>query len=257
MESAQRRYRKPTRKSLSSDIESETAYCDESRTGSEELAFSSEQSQSAAEFECALKGSEQISARTRLAYVLLKAEIGNAVHSIRASNAQFATERRSLQACAIESIYASARATIEFMDGVNTGGPTDIAATQIGHNLREREVLNDEVMQFLAAAQNMISILTAPLSGPVVDCSNASVCPTAPCQTRNVVERLKTLTERQRRVLELIADGLPNKIIAYKLGLCETTVKAHVSEILRKLCVYSRARAIVLLANIDLASIDY
>ena len=56
-------------------------------------------------------------------------------------------------------------------------------------------------------------------------------------------------------MLELIADGLPNKIIAYKLGLCETTVKAHVSEILRKLCVYSRARAIVLLANIDLASI--
>jgi DNA-binding NarL/FixJ family response regulator len=56
-------------------------------------------------------------------------------------------------------------------------------------------------------------------------------------------------------VLELVADGLPNKLIAYELGLCETTVKAHVSEILRKLCVYSRARAIVLLASIDSASI--
>jgi DNA-binding NarL/FixJ family response regulator len=52
-----------------------------------------------------------------------------------------------------------------------------------------------------------------------------------------------------------MAQGLPNKLIAYELGLCETTIKAHVSGILRKLCVYSRARAIVLLASIDLASI--
>ena len=111
-------------------------------------------------------------------------------------------------------------------------------------------------MDFLAASRIMISALTAPLSGPFVDCSKASACPTAPCETQNVVERPNTLTERQRRVLELIADGLPNKIIAYKLGLCELTIKAHVSAILQKLCVYSRARAIVLLAKIDLASID-
>ncbi len=49
--------------------------------------------------------------------------------------------------------------------------------------------------------------------------------------------------------------GLPNKLIAYELGLCETTVKAHVSEILRKLCVYNRARAIALLADIDFRSV--
>ncbi len=56
-------------------------------------------------------------------------------------------------------------------------------------------------------------------------------------------------------MFELIAEGLPNKVIAYGLGLCETTVKAHVSGILRKLFVYNRARAIALSANIDRASI--
>ena len=255
MGSAQGHYGKPARRLLSIDVASETACCEKSRTVSGELAFHSALSPTTAEFEFGLRGPAQISARTRLAYGLLKAAIDEAVQSIQANNVQFAVECRRLQACAIQSIYASALATIEFMDAANVDGPTNVAATQIAHSRRQREVLNDEVINFLAAARNMISALTAPLSGPLVDCSKASACPTAPCDTQNVVERLKTLTERQRRVLELIADGLPNKIIAYKLGLCETTVKAHVSEILRKLCVYSRARAIVLLANIDLASI--
>ncbi|HZZ60359.1 MAG TPA: LuxR C-terminal-related transcriptional regulator [Roseiarcus sp.] len=104
----------------------------------------------------------------------------------------------------------------------------------------------------------MISVLTAPPSDPLVDCSEPGACPTGPCSAGSVDERLRTLTQQQRRVLELIAEGLPNKVIAYELGLSETTVKAHVSGILRKLCVYNRynrARAIALLANIDLASI--
>jgi DNA-binding NarL/FixJ family response regulator len=254
MDSAQGHYGKPARRSLSIDVGPETACCAKRRTRSEEL-FHSALSPTTAELEFGLRGPAQISARTRLAYGLLKAAIDEAVQSIQANNMQFADECRRLEARAIESIYASALATIEFMDAVSADGPTNAAARQIAHSRRPREVLNDEVMNFLAAARNMISALTAPVSGPSVDCSRASTCPTTPCETQNVVERLKTLTERQRRVLELIADGLPNKIIAYRLGVCETTVKAHVSEILRKLCVYSRARAIVLLANTDLASI--
>ncbi len=52
-------------------------------------------------------------------------------------------------------------------------------------------------------------------------------------------------------MLELLAEGLPNKVIAHELGISETTVKAHVGEILRKLKVYNRARAIVMLAQFD------
>jgi DNA-binding NarL/FixJ family response regulator len=50
-------------------------------------------------------------------------------------------------------------------------------------------------------------------------------------------------------VLELLAEGLPNKVIAHELGISETTVKAHVGEILRKLKVHNRTRAIVMLAQ--------
>ena len=53
------------------------------------------------------------------------------------------------------------------------------------------------------------------------------------------------LTLQQLRVLEMVSRGLLNKQIAYRLGVCETTIKAHVSEILRKLGVASRTQAVL------------
>ena len=46
-------------------------------------------------------------------------------------------------------------------------------------------------------------------------------------------------------MLNLIAEGKSNKRIAYDLSISEMTVKAHVTAILRKLGVVSRAQAIV------------
>ncbi|WP_305989092.1 response regulator transcription factor [Roseibium sp. MMSF_3544] len=64
-------------------------------------------------------------------------------------------------------------------------------------------------------------------------------------QTRKMIERLSSLTPQQIRVLQMICNGLLNKQIAYELQVGETTVKAHVSEILRKLCVSSRTQAVI------------
>lgn len=58
-------------------------------------------------------------------------------------------------------------------------------------------------------------------------------------------EALNTLTPRQLKVLELLAEGKPNKQIAYELSISQMTVKAHLSTIFRKLNVTSRAQAIV------------
>lgn len=60
-----------------------------------------------------------------------------------------------------------------------------------------------------------------------------------------MAERLATLTPAQLRVLELISEGMLNKQIAYELDISETTVKAHVSAILRKLNVVSRTQAVI------------
>jgi DNA-binding NarL/FixJ family response regulator len=52
------------------------------------------------------------------------------------------------------------------------------------------------------------------------------------------------LTPRETEVLRMIADGLANKEIAYRMGISEHTVKFHVSALLGKLGVVSRAEAV-------------
>lgn len=58
-------------------------------------------------------------------------------------------------------------------------------------------------------------------------------------------ERLRSLTRRQLLVLDRMAAGESNRQIAYRLHLAETTIKGHVSAILRKLRVTNRVQAIL------------
>jgi DNA-binding NarL/FixJ family response regulator len=53
------------------------------------------------------------------------------------------------------------------------------------------------------------------------------------------------LTDREREVLELVAQGRANAVIAARLGLSQKTIRNHVSNILTKLQVADRAQAIV------------
>ncbi|MBE9397899.1 response regulator transcription factor [Pontibacterium sp. N1Y112] len=64
-------------------------------------------------------------------------------------------------------------------------------------------------------------------------------------------ELLSSLTRRQLLVLERMSKGESNKQIAYNLNIAETTVKAHVSAILRKLNVHNRIQAVLCAGNID------
>ena len=64
-------------------------------------------------------------------------------------------------------------------------------------------------------------------------------------------ELLQALTRKQLLVLERMTKGESNKQIAYTLEIAETTVKAHVSAILRKLNVHNRVQAILSAGDID------
>lgn len=54
------------------------------------------------------------------------------------------------------------------------------------------------------------------------------------------------LTSREREVLQLMAEGLPNKVIAARLHISQHTVKFHVASILTKLGASSRTEAVTL-----------
>jgi two-component system, NarL family, response regulator DevR len=76
-----------------------------------------------------------------------------------------------------------------------------------------------------------------------------------PAVTQRVIERirrgppepdeLKSLTDQERRILELVAEGLTNRQIADRMYLAEKTVKNYVSSILAKLGLERRTQAAV------------
>ncbi|GHD53705.1 response regulator [Vreelandella hamiltonii] len=82
----------------------------------------------------------------------------------------------------------------------------------------------------------------------------ASVSSSATLQDVERPARLPRLTDKQLDVLSCMSQGMSNKQIARELTIAETTVKTHVSAILRKLGASSRVHAIVLAGEEDLSS---
>jgi DNA-binding NarL/FixJ family response regulator len=69
------------------------------------------------------------------------------------------------------------------------------------------------------------------------------------------IQRLAALTRQQARILQLICEGKLNKQIAWEVSIAETTVKAHVTAIMRKLGVQSRTQAVLLAGEANFASL--
>lgn len=82
----------------------------------------------------------------------------------------------------------------------------------------------------------------------------------ASLQSLDVADTLSTLTPQQFRVASMLVEGLLNKQIAYELDVKEATIKAHMTEIFRKLGVHSRTQAALAIGSLavelpeDLAS---
>jgi len=106
----------------------------------------------------------------------------------------------------------------------------DVLAEAIRRTMRGESVVSPELTGKLVQAFRAIDeAATAPL----------------PALPR---DPLQALSPREREVLDLIAEGASNKVIARSLGIAETTVKIHVQHILRKLELSSRVQAAVYLA---------
>lgn len=69
-------------------------------------------------------------------------------------------------------------------------------------------------------------------------------------EVEDLINRIRTLTPQQARVLGMLSEGLLNKQIAYELSVSEATIKAHVSAVLQKLNVDSRTQAVIRLSKI-------
>jgi two-component system, NarL family, nitrate/nitrite response regulator NarL len=100
-------------------------------------------------------------------------------------------------------------------------------------------VLRDQVGPGIHAA------LAAVRSGlTVMDTSLAESLVPAPHQPSREPKR-GDLTEREKQVVQLLAEGLSNKLIADRLGISDHTAKFHVNGVMMKLGASTRTEAVV------------
>ena len=77
-----------------------------------------------------------------------------------------------------------------------------------------------------------------------------------PCAKRaQLAASLQSLTRRQLAVLQKIREGKSNREIATDLGIRETTIKAHVSDILHKLDAFSRTQLVAISKSMEFGRI--
>jgi DNA-binding NarL/FixJ family response regulator len=98
----------------------------------------------------------------------------------------------------------------------------------------------------------IISSLKALLKGRQIFPVDFPGALAAPVKSQNddILMRLRKLTPHQYKVLTRICQGKLNKQIAFEFDVAESTIKAHVTSTLKKLGVYSRTQAALLMQRV-------
>ncbi|HYG90221.1 MAG TPA: response regulator transcription factor [Azospirillum sp.] len=142
------------------------------------------------------------------------------------------------------SDYEEPDAILEtFRLGVRGYIPTSVGLTMALEAIR----LVDAGGTFLPA-----SFLERLIQAPLPPARTPEQMPEAdvpPCRPACADDHLNGLTPRQLSVLKCMREGKANKVIAHELDMCESTVKVHVRNILKKLGATNRTQAVYLTFN--------
>jgi DNA-binding NarL/FixJ family response regulator len=93
-----------------------------------------------------------------------------------------------------------------------------------------KDASSDEVAEGIRAAARGESPLDPRAARTVLD-------------ARTEPDPLEPFSEREREVLALLVEGLPNKLIARRLEISEKTVKSHLTRIFREIGATDRTQA--------------
>lgn len=120
-----------------------------------------------------------------------------------------------------------------------------VADQGLGFGALQRDATGEEIIAAISAVAGGLITLDRRLAGDLLAAPDRAQQP--------IPERLadaeESLTARELEVLQLLAEGLPNKLIAAQLHISEHTAKFHVSAIMLKLGAASRTEAVTLAAR--------
>lgn len=104
-----------------------------------------------------------------------------------------------------------------------------------------RDQVGPGIHAALAAVRSGLTVMDAALAESLVPAQPAKVATTTNGNGKGRGE----LTERERQVVQLLSEGLSNKLIADRLGISDHTAKFHVNGVMMKLGASTRTEAVV------------
>jgi DNA-binding NarL/FixJ family response regulator len=104
-----------------------------------------------------------------------------------------------------------------------------------------RDQVGPGIHAALAAVRSGLTVMDTALAESLVPNAPAKPAGTAGAPTKGRGE----LTERERQVVQLLTEGLSNKLIADRLGISDHTAKFHVNGVMMKLGASTRTEAVV------------
>ena len=128
-------------------------------------------------------------------------------------------------------------------ESLDTGPPAVVLVPDESHSAQARTAGARGILLRDVDVEVLVAAIRAVWSGLAV--LQPELEPQPPSRTqRDAFPARVELTTREREVLGLMAEGLPNKAIALRLEISEHTVKFHVNAILSKLGAQSRTEAV-------------
>lgn len=119
-----------------------------------------------------------------------------------------------------------------------------VMADGLGFGALPRDATTEEIIAAIAAVASGLTALDRSLALEAMTGLARGRVEAEPVSAIN-----EPLTAREREVLQLLAQGIPNKQIAQRLSISEHTVKFHVSAIMTKLGAASRTEAVTTAAR--------
>ncbi len=128
---------------------------------------------------------------------------------------------------------------------VSGDGAAEAAWRAGARGLLPRDATATDLLAALAAVARGLVVLDAELAEAVLSSRLGEPAPAG----------AEALTPREAETLALLAEGLPNKLVADRLGVTERTARYHVAQILAKLGAQSRTEAVVSGARLGLITL--
>ncbi|TIP92392.1 MAG: response regulator transcription factor FixJ [Mesorhizobium sp.] len=178
---------------------------------------------------------DDIDVRKSLGFLLATSDF--AVRLYESASVFLATATGNLDGCIVTDVRMPGIDGIEFLRQLRTRGHTLPVIVMTGHA--------DVALAVQAMKEGAADFIEKPFDDEVLieairsALGNRNQADAAHPQSSEIRGRLSALSERERQVLDGLVSGLPNKTIAYDLGISPRTVEIHRANVMSKMAASS------------------